>query len=299
MRRASWEVSPGALASLLNGASNRQLVMSDLYTITTPGGLTLRYTNAQRSVTVNGNAFVAGPVIRRGRTRLYVGIEVDSLDLQLAADASVTVSGTPLLQFIARRGLDNARLMLERAFSPGPGQAYVGTLALFIGRVAIVRDVTRTEARITVNSDTELLDVKVPRNVYQPACMNTLYDSACGVVRSAHTASSTALSASDAARVSFTHGLGASAGTYDLGVVTFTAGANAGVSRTVRRYETVLGSGVNRITLMSPLPATVASGDAYTISKGCNRTQATCSSAFSNLARFRGTPYVPTPESIL
>lgn len=299
MRRPSWESSTGALASLLNGSGNRQLYMVDVYTITTAGGLTLRYTNAQLPVTVNGNTYTTGPLIRRGRTRLYVGVEVDTLDLSLSASSAVTVSGTPLLQFVARRGFDDARLTLERVFAPSPTDAFVGMLPLFTGRIAIVSNVTRSECRLTVNSDTELLDVKVPRNVYQPPCMNTLYDSACGIVRASHTTTSTAQSVTDASRTYFTHNLGAAAATYDLGVVTFTSGANAGISRTVRKYETVAGTGVNRITLMGPLPAAVAIGDAYSISKGCDRQQSTCNTKFSNLARFRGTPYVPTPESIL
>lgn len=299
MRRAKWESSGGALAALLNGGGNRQLVMADLYTITTPGGLTLRYTNAQRAVTVNGTTWSTGPIVTRSRTRLSVGLEVDTLDLQLAADASVTVGGLPLLQFIARRGFDDARLVLDRSFAPDVGAAVTGTLELFAGRITAPRNITRIECRLSVNSDTELLDVKVPRNVYQPPCMNTLYDAACGVSRAAHTASSTAQSATNATRIYFTHNLAAAAGTYDLGVVEFTSGANAGIARTVRSYETVVGSGVNRITLMSPLPAAVAIGDAYTIRKGCDRQQSTCNSKFSNLARFRGTPYVPTPESIL
>lgn len=299
MRRASWESSAGALAALLNGSGSRQLVMADLYTITTPGGLTLRYTNAQSPITLNATTWTTGPLIKRGRTRLFVGVEVDTLDVTLAAAASVTVSGTPLVQFIARRGLDNGRLLLERAFAPGPGEAYVGTLPLFVGRVAIVRDVTRLEARLTVNADTELLDVQVPRNVYQPPCLNTLYDAACAVSRAAHTASGTASTGTDAARMYFGHSLAAAEGTYDLGVVRFTSGANTGISRTVRSYTTVAGSGVNRITLMGPLPAAVVAGDAFEISKGCDRQQSTCSTKFSNIARFRGTPYVPTPESIL
>lgn len=299
MKVPSWESSAGALASLLNGTDNRQLLMVDLYTITTRGGLALRYTDAQLAVTVNGNTFVTGPLIKRGRTRTVVGIEVDTLDLTIAASSAVTVNSVPLLQFIARRGLDDARLVLERAFSPGPGQAFVGTLELFSGRISSPRDVTRLEARLAVNSDTELLDIQVPRNAYQPPCMNTLYDPACGVSRAAHSVTGTAASVSDASRIYFTHSLAAIASTYDLGVVAFTSGANAGVTRTVRRYETVAGSGVNRITLMAPLPAAVAIGDAFSISKGCDRRQSTCSGVFSNIARFRGTPYVPTPEAIL
>jgi hypothetical protein len=299
MRRASWESSAGALAALLNGTGNNQLVMVDLYTITTPGGLTLRWTNAPLAVTVNSVTWSPGPLIRRGRTRIFVGIEVDTLDLTLSAPASVTVSGVPLMQFLANRGLDDARFTLERGFAGSVGAAIVGTLPLFIGRIAQVRAVTRMEARLTVNSDTELLDVKVPRNVYQPPCLNTLYDAACGVSRAANTVSSTAQSVTDAARMYFTHNLAAAAATYDLGVVIFTSGANTGISRTVRSYETVAGSGRNRITLMGPLPAAVSIGDAYTVSKGCDRQQATCNTKFANQGLFRGTPYVPTPESIV
>ncbi len=298
MRRASWESSPGALATLLNGASNVQLVMADLYTITLTGGAVLRYTNAQRPVTVNGVTYTTGPLFDRSRTRLKVGIEVDVLNVTLSADSSVQVNGVPLVQFIARRGLDDARLLLERAFSPGPGQDVVGTLPLFEGRISQARDVSRIEARLDVKSDLEVLDVKVPRNVYQPPCMNTVYDPACGLSRAANTVSGTASGGSDTSRTYFGHSLAAAAGTYNLGVVKFTTVANAGVSRTVRAYQTIAGSGANRIVVMVPWPGVIAVGDAYTITKGCARTQAACT-AFSNLSRFRGTPYVPTPESLL
>ena len=299
MRRATWESSAGALAALLNGAANTQLAMYDLFTITTPAGLTLRYTSAETSLTVNGVTYTAGPIIRRSRTRLTVGIEVDTLDLNIAADASVTVNGVPIIQFIAGNGLNGARVLLERAFSPGPGQAITGTLPLFSGRVSDTPAITRAEARVTVKSDSEILNVKLPRNIYQAPCLNTLFDSACGLVRASWTASGTAQSATDAQRLYFTHALAAAAGMYDLGVCTFTSGGNAGVSRTVRSYQTVAGSGVNRITLMSPLPVAVANGDAFTIYAGCDKKQSTCSGKFSNLARFRGTPYIPTAESIV
>lgn len=298
MRRAAWESSAGALVALLNGTSNSQMVMADLYTITTPGGLVLRYSGRPWPVTVNGVTWSTGPLLSRSRTRLKVGVEVDTLDVTLNADPTVQVNGVPIVQFIARRGLDDARLLLERAFAAGPGEAVVGTLALFEGRISQARDVSRLEAKLSVKSDLEVLDIKVPRNVYQPPCMNTVYDPACGLSRAANTVSGTAASGTDTARRYFTHSLAAAAGTYDVGVVTFTSGANAGISRTVRAYETIAGSGANRITVMSPWPSAVAVGDAFTITKGCTRTQAACT-AFGNLSRFRGTPYVPTPESLL
>lgn len=292
MRSAKWEQAAGALAALLAGSGNAQLVLVDLYTITTAGGLTLRYTNAQTPVTVNGVTYGIGPIIRRSRTRLTTGIEVDTLDLTLQADSSVTVNGVPLLHFIARNGLDGARLVLDRGFSAGIGQSIVGTLELFSGRLSAPSGVTGLEARLIVRSDAELLSVKVPRNVYQAACLNTLYDPACGVNRATYTATGTAISTTDSTRRVFSHSLGGAAGTYDLGVVTFTSGGNAGVSRTVRSHTS------GTLTLMAPLPVAVAVGDAFSISAGCDKRQATCSGRFNNLGRFRGTPYIPRPESI-
>lgn len=291
MRTAKWESSSGALAALLTGSSNHQLVIVDLYTITTSGGLTLRYTNHQASVVVNGVTYEAGPLLKRNRTRLTVGIEVDTLAVTVEADSSVTVNSVPIMLFIARGGLDYARLTLDRGYAASLGGSIVGTLEAFSGRVS-AGSVTGLSARLEVKSDAELLTTKVPRNVYQAPCLNTLYDASCGVSRASFTATGSTTSATDSARRVFSHSLGASAGTYDLGVVTFTSGANNGVSRTVREHT---GS---TITLMSPLPFAAASGDTFSIVAGCDKRQATCSGRFSNLARFRGAPYIPTPESI-
>lgn len=293
MRRASWESSTGALAALLNGSSNTQLAMVDLYTFSAPGGLTLRYVGGDQEVTVGGNTWSVGPLLRRSRTRLTVGIEVDTLDVSIAADTGVTVSGIPLVQFIAKGGLDGARLLVERAFSPGPGQAISGVLPLFAGRVSAIAGLTRIEARISVVSDAELLDVKLPRNVYQAACLNTLYDAACGLSRAGFTSSGTC-NDSAATRSQFTvTGLAQAAGYFDLGVVTFTSGVNNGLARTVRAYTTGL------VTTIAPFPLPPGNGDAFTITAGCDKRQSTCSGKFSNLTRFRGTPYIPTPESLL
>lgn len=293
MRRVTWESSGGALASLLNGSANTQLLMADLYTFSSLAGLTLRYSGTDQSITINGTTWSAGPVLRRGRTRMTVGIEVDTLDVSIMADSSVTVSGTPLLQYLAGGGFDGVRLQLERAFSPGPGQAFVGILPLFSGRVSAISGLTRLEARLAVTSDSELLDVKLPRNVYQAPCLNTLYDSACGLVKATYTFSGTCNDAG-ATRSQFTcTGLAQASGYFDLGVVTFTSGPNSGLSRTVRTYTTGL------IKTISPFPSAPANGNTFTIAAGCDKRQTTCSTKFSNLARFRGTPYIPTPESIL
>jgi uncharacterized phage protein (TIGR02218 family) len=290
VRTAKWESGAGALAALLNGTANNQLVIEDLFTITTAGGLTLRYSNRPLPP-VAGITYTVGPQISRTRTRMTVGIEVDELQIMLEADSSILVSGTPLMQFIARGGLDNARLVLDRGYAPAPGSAIVGTLEAFSGRIS-PESVTGLTAKLKVRSDAELLTMAVPRNVYQAGCLNTLYDAACGVNRATFTAGGSATSATDTTRRIFSHALAAAAGTYDLGVVTFTSGPNTGISRTVRTHT---GS---QLTLMSPVPTAVAPGDSFSIVAGCDKRQTTCTTRFSNLARFRGMPFIPTPESI-
>lgn len=277
------------LVALLNGA--QRLVWADLFTVSLQGGAVLRYTSADVPVTFGANTWARGPLISRGRTRLSIGVSVDDLEVTLNAGPEVQVNGKPLMTLIAGGGLDGARLTLERAFSPDWQTPMVGTIILFPGRVS---DVTmgRYEARLVVRSDLELLDTMVPRNLYQPGCNNTLYDAACGVNRAAFTVAGAVGAAPAPTRQAFGSALGQAAGHFALGVVAFTSGANAGISRTVKTFAGGL------VTLIAPLPFAPAVGDAFSIYPGCDKTQATCTNKFANLPRFRGQPYIPVPETV-
>jgi uncharacterized phage protein (TIGR02218 family) len=293
MRVASWESSAGALAAFLN--TSTQCVMADLLTITMLGGEVIRYSGADQAVTINGNTFALGPTIERGTISLRVGIEVDTLDVKLAANASVQFNSVPLLSFIRAGGLDGARIMLERAYAPSWGSAWVGSLMLFSGAVAECYP-TRYEAKLIVKSDTERLNVMVPRNVYQPGCLNTLFDSSCGLAVGSYTLTGTASSATDVTRTTFSAATSQVTGYYDLGVVKFTSGPNVGVLRTLRRC--VVTASVGQFTTLAPWPFAVTAGDTLEVYPGCDKKMSTCSGKFSNLLRFRGHPFVPIPETV-
>lgn len=449
MRTPTWETSTGALAAFLN--STTQCYMADLYTITLSGGQVLRYTDRALPVTINGATYSPGPLLRRGKTRMSVGIAVDTLDLTLSADATVTVNGVPILQFVAGGGFDGATLLLERAFAPAPPTAeprrnvlvnsqnflasswmpywegavvesgylapdgsstaskitpvttgahptssgifntgsaplvsglqvsvwlrsdspgddlvfgigdpgaltvtlqndwqrysgvvdhpsdyfgrtftmhgagtssapwyawgaqvevantptdyqridatytpanpWVGTVGLFSGRVGPSGS-NRYDAQLTVNSDIELLNVMVPRNVYQPGCNNTLFDAACGLAKSAFAASATASGATDATLTTFATSTTLADSYFAQGWAVGATGANAGVARTIKA------NGTNSLQTIRPWAAPVAAGDTFVLYPGCDKKQATCSAKFANLARFRGQPYVPAPETV-
>jgi uncharacterized phage protein (TIGR02218 family) len=265
--------------------------MADLFTITLTGGAVLRYTSAQVPVTVGGYVYAVGPVISRGNTKLTVGIQVDVLNVVIAADASVTVNGVPLLVFIAGGGLDGARMALDRAFTDAPGSAWIGSLPLFSGRINEVV-ASRYESSFPVNSDSELLNVDIPRNVYQPSCLNTLYDASCGITRTG--SSVTATSVTNATLTSFNCNTALASGYFDLGFAVCVTGSNAGIQRTIKSQ-----AGVSQaITTIQPWPATVGIGDTFMLYAGCDKTKATCTAKFSNIVRFRAFPFIPAPESV-
>lgn len=289
MRQVTWQSSAGALIALLNSVT--QVYMIDLYTITLSGGAVVRYTNADVAVTINGNTFAAGPSITRGRTRVAIGVAVDALQITFAANASVTINGVPLLQFVAGGGLDGGRVMLERAFAAAPGSPWVGTVTLFQGRAGDPQ-VNRFTAEVPVKSDSELLNVMVPTSLYQPGCLNDLFNSTCGLVKSTYGVAATATTATDASRRTFSTGLANASGYFDLGWAVCLTGGNAGVGRTIKSYA----SGV--LTAIQPWPVAVLTGDTFTVYPGCDKSQATCNSKFANLIHFRGYPYVPAPETV-
>lgn len=80
-------------------------------------------------------------------------------------------------------------------------------------------------------------------------------------------------------------------GFFGLGRITFTSGANAGVSVPVKEHSVT--GGQARLVLWEPLPFAVAGGDAFTVYAGCAKDASTCKSKFANLANFQGFPYIP------
>lgn len=282
-----------ALLDLLH--NHRELVKEDCYTITSATlGTTWRWTASDVPVSFDGTTWTLGPGIKRGRLVRAMGLEGSDLEVELfdRQAGPVTVSGQSLVPWILRGGLDDADVTLHEVFRPGPGQAPVGALMQHVGRVADVQTSGRGGCLITVRSVSEVFNRNLPPSIYQPKCRTQLYSSLCGKVRSSYTVSSSATGAATAGRTRIPHSLSQAAGWFSLGVVVFTSGPLVGVRRTVRQHTST------ELVMMQPLPAQVQAGDTFDIYPGCDLTLETCTSKFNNKARFRGMPYIPSPDSI-
>lgn len=75
---------------------------------------------------------------------------------------------------------------------------------------------------------------------------------------------------------------------YNYGLVTFTSGANNGLSKEVKDYDDATGA----ITTFVPFPYDIAASDTFTVYAGCDKRQTTCISTFNNIVNFRGFPFI-------
>jgi uncharacterized phage protein (TIGR02218 family) len=291
MKTPTWEPSAGALLAFLNAA--RSVRVAELYTFTTSGGTSYRFTDADQAITVNGLTFAVGPLLKRTKTKLIVGVQVDHMTVDLVADSTVMMGSQPMIAALAARALDNGTLKVETLYMDASG-AQQGTLLKFGGRVGQVT-CYGMQASIEVDSQAILLDVMIPSGVYQPGCRNTLFDGFCTLSKAAYKISTAAIGVTYAARTgfaaNFTGTAAATSGYLTLGVATCTAGANAGYSRTIKLHS---GSTVQAI---SPWPADVSIGDTFDFYPGCDKSMSTCSGKFANLAHFAGEPFIPVPET--
>jgi uncharacterized phage protein (TIGR02218 family) len=286
-----------ASTTLQNLLANRQFFAADLYTFTLIGGTALRYCSGDRDITAGGHLFTTqGPRIDRkdnkAKCHWKIGVEVDTLLFDVMPQATDMVNGLPFLAACVQGAFDGAELQLERAFMATYGDTSVGTVIMFVGRVAEI-DLGRAVATFTINSHLELLNLQLPRNLWQPGCVNSLGDASCGVSLPSFAAGGITAAGSSASVIAAS--LAQATSYFDQGKVTFTSGANAGLTRSVKSW--VAGS-PGRIALLAPFPNAPAAGDAFTIYPGCDKTLGANGCAkFANTARFKGYPFIPTSDT--
>lgn len=283
MRQASPQ-----LIALLDAS---QFVMADLYTITTIQGIEYCYTSYDFSLIVNGKEFKAkGPIISREGTSLSLGIEVDNLSITIETNESTKFGDVPVAQAFHNGILDGARFKLERVFMDmyTPTDTSAGTLVLFEGRI-VEPELDRYVINASVVSDVDNLKLQMPRNLYTPGCLNTLFDSACGLLSADFAVNTTIGANSTPNRILCV--LSQPQGWFTQGVVEFLEGANIGIKRTVRLHE------AGSLLLTLPLLEMPEIGEAIRVYPGCDKRLDTCTNRFNNRARFRGAPFVPVPET--
>jgi uncharacterized phage protein (TIGR02218 family) len=274
----------------IRAAPDAVMLMADAFEFTLANGSVLGYTNVDVSFAYNGTRYAANSVRIDGlKFKQSIGLDVDSQQISVAALSTDTITGgAAFLQALRNRAFDGCRIARYRVFfSDTIGGTVVGGVLLFQGRLGTIDEIGRTTAKLTVNSDLVLLDNDMPRNLYQPTCLHTLYDSGCTLAKASFGTNGVVGAGSTFSQINWS---GASA-SFAQGTITFSSGVNSGVTATI-------GSALAGVALylIYPLQSAPAAGDAFTVYFGCDHTEATCNTKFNNLANFRGFPFVPPPQ---
>lgn len=282
--------------------SNRSYLIAEYYTFTLTTGQVLRYTTADVDLAhpISGLVYShVGPAIRRGSIKSEVGLVVAKCSITLGVNDSLTIGSVAWPAFAERGGLDGATVLIERTYMNFWGDLNHGVVVLFSGRVSDVQP-TRTEIQLEVSSDVELLNLPMPRRLYQPGCMRSLFDAGCRVSLDDFRVSAVVGAGSTLTVLYIAAGatnLRYTAGFYNLGSVRFTSGANNGVLRSVSQY----GNDPDNlfVRVIPALDVVPTAGDTFQLFPGCNKTMDDCTQKFDNIAQFGGFPYVPIPETAL
>jgi len=287
--------------------ASRQFAYAEAFTLRLASGTSLAFTDAQQSFAapacdgtglttyVAGDVLVDGVLLKCSSGESASGdpttqIEVDEQSVTFTPNANLAqpslLDGVPFLQAVARGALDAAVIQRDRWFFGYPGGPPVGGMPMFYGRAASIDKLSRTQAMLKVKSDLVLLNIQMPRNLYQPNCTYTLYDVGCGVSQASY-ASHASVGASPT--TTFIPWTGATA-QFAGGVITFSSGPDINLTRTIKSADTT------GLTLAYPLPEVPLAGDLFAAYPGCDRTYSGGCAYFANQSRFRATPNVPPPE---
>jgi uncharacterized phage protein (TIGR02218 family) len=260
------------------------------------GTLLLR-TGHDVDLTVGGNKYQHMP-IQHGDINEKIGVETTNTEVTINynPDDVIRELDTTWIEAIQGGSFDGAYISIDRLYSPIPWQYNMPNIssdyvlkARFFGR-ADVTEVKLTQATLDLKSPTDLLNTQLPRNLVKPSCLNRFCDSMCGLNKANFATNVTAVAGSSKMGVKIASGY--ADGYFTQGTMMCTAGANVGVSRSIKTFAS------NVATPAQPFQNAVQAGDTFTFWRGCAKTMVACQ-AFNNMDNFRGFPFLPCQNVLL
>lgn len=274
----------------------KQFVFADLFTLHTKYDDKLRYCTAQKDV----NIFPLDeptPVLRRNYSasglkiqglilKIGTGVEVDEQEATLQYDTNLTYKGLKIQDALRLSRFDGTRIRRDRVYAPYWGAPWLGGVQMFGGRLSTIDNIGRISASLKVKSDLLLLNVSMPRNLFQPSCLHTIFDPGCTLNRASYATAGTTEVGSTSSAIKWTP----ASADYAQGRIDINDGSGVLQIRTIQR---VVG---DTMYLSYPLDFEPTDGMLFTAYPGCSRIYNRCDD-FSNTANFRGFPFVPVAET--
>lgn len=272
MRNVSTEL----LARLERSVTNLALCCK----ITYQNGKILALTTNSDDLVIDGITYKANSGFSTESLRSTSKTNPSNMELSLFANF------IPVSDLVSRQ-IVGAKVEIFLVDYKDPGVGKILLLKGFIGNLTLERGVFRGH----VHSLADMLKNYSPV-IISHECTASLGDSRCKVNVADYSSSGTITEVLNNFTIKDDNQT-ANDGWFDYGYITFTSGANAGLTFEVRRFE------AKKFILLERLPYLPAVGDEYTAYAGCDKTAETCKSKFNNFINFRGFPFVPLPDEVL
>jgi uncharacterized phage protein (TIGR02218 family) len=135
--------------------------------------------------------------------------------------------------------------------------------------------------------------------IFSATCDADLGDARCGVdLQDAAFRGEGTVTAVEGASLMRVSGLDAfAADWFARGKLTFSSGANAGLSVEVKEHR--VEAGEVRLSLWQQMPELLANGNSFVVTAGCDKRFETCRSKFGNAVNFRGFPHLPGNDFVV
>jgi uncharacterized phage protein (TIGR02218 family) len=271
-------LSPDLSAHLQSGATT----LCWCWRLTRRDGSRLGFTDHDRDLEFDGTAFEAASGFTASEIREQVGLNVDNLEVTgaLVSDRLSKIA-------LTSGDFDDAGIEIYRVNWQDPEQRV-------LSRKGSLGEVRRTGTAFTAEVRGLAHYLQQPRGrLFQYTCDADLGDARCTVDLDdpAFRAAGTILAPTDARRL-IVDGLdGYESGWFSRGLLAFTSGANAGRAMEIKSHGPR--AGAIEIELWQPMGASVAIGDTFTATAGCDKRLETCAARFANAANYRGFPHMP------
>jgi len=268
-------IDPDLKIHLQSGATT----LANCWRITRRDGVVLGFTDHDRSLLFDATSFIPDSGAIGSAVSSSADLAVDSSDIEGALDADALTSVD-----LAAGRYDGAGVEVFRVNWADTEQRVLMKTGV-IGEVSQAGGAFRAELRGLSHHLGETVG-----RIYQRLCDVNLGSPACGIdldlAQYKTTGAITALRDEQSFIASGFSGF--VDGWFALGALTWTSGANAGLSAHIKS-QTATGA----IALWLPAGADMEVGDGFIARAGCDKRHATCRDKFSNAINFRGQPFMP------
>ncbi|HEY0266120.1 MAG TPA: DUF2163 domain-containing protein, partial [Rhizomicrobium sp.] len=252
--------------------------------LTRRDGLVQGFTDHDQPLAFDGVIYQAVSGFTASEVQSSLGLAVDNLTLAGALSAA-TLNEDDLAAGL----YDDAAIAIWRVNWSAPSQRV-------LMRSGSLGEVTRNGSafQAEIRGLAQALNQPTGR-AFGHLCDADLGDARCTLAIAA--TGSAVVTVADARRFTVSGLGGFASGDLTGGKLTFTSGANSGRAMEVKRHG--VSGGIVSIELWQAMSETVATGDAFTVTPGCDKQFSTCRDRFTNAANFRGFPYMPGNDAVM